>query len=503
MDFLTSIAHEIRTPLTLVQVPLEALMRKFSSSHDASVQENLDIIRRNSLKLTILINELLDFRKLSDSTFQIRPEFIDVRGVVKDAHRRFHPMFLQEGKSLSISIPDNPVYCETDVRSFGRILDNLLSNALKYSQHHTSIILSADGKDAVLHLENDGKIIPEDFRKKVFKPFYRYEGHDSAGIEGTGLGLSTSLQFAQMLGGSLMMDDDMSVNRFIFTVPLAASQVNNAPLADVRTKEKVVMIVEDDKDMIKVVKNILQESYDIVTASNGKEALAHMEGGVTPALIVSDVIMPEMDGITLLRKLKMNVDTSHIPVIVLSGKNKLQDRMLGIETGADAYIPKPFYMNELKSTAANLISNRLIMKGKFSGNQEQKTIVESVHIESTDEQFMKQVVDLINKNLSNSEFNVEQMMRDLRVSKSKLNRKIKDITGFSPARFIQNIRMQQAKVLLNKTLSANISEIAYEVGFSSQTHFSTTFKSFFGITPSEYLRQKGIKNEEQPETTAE
>ena len=222
-----------------------------------------------------------------------------------------------------------------------------------------------------------------------------------------------------------------------------------------------------------------------------------------PDLVITDVVMPEMDGITLLRKLKMNVDTSHIPVIVLSGKNKLQDRMLGIETGADAYLPKPFYMNELKSTAANLISNRLIMKGKFSGNQEQKTIVESVHIESTDEQFMKQVVDLINKNLSNSEFNVEQMMRDLRVSKSKLNRKIKDITGFSPARFIQNIRMQQAKVLLNKTLSANISEIAYEVGFSSQTHFSTTFKSFFGITPSEYLKQKGINNEQQPETTAE
>ena len=200
----------------------------------------------------------------------------------------------------------------------------------------------------------------------------------------------------------------------------------------------------------------------------------------------------------------MNVDTSHIPVIVLSGKNKLQDRMLGIETGADAYLPKPFYMNELKLTIANLISNRLIMKGKYSGAQEQKKIVEAIHIESTDEQFMKQILDLINKNLSNSEFSVEQLMKELRVSKSKLNRKIKDMTGFSPARFIQNIRMQQAKVLLMKEKNVNISQIAYEVGFSSQTHFSTTFKSFFGITPTEYLKQKGIINdEEKSETTTE
>ena len=495
MDFLTSIAHEIRTPLTLVQVPLEALMRKFSSSHDASVQENLDIIRRNSLKLTILINELLDFRKLSDSTFQIRPEFIDVRGVVKDAHRRFHPMFLQEGKSLSISIPDNPVYCETDVRSFGRILDNLLSNALKYSQHHTSIILSADGKDAVLHLENDGKIIPEDFRKKVFKPFYRYEGHDSAGIEGTGLGLSTSLQFAQMLGGSLMMDDDMSVNRFIFTVPLAASQVNNAPLADVRTKEKVVMIVEDDKDMIKVVKNILQESYDIVTASNGKEALAHMEGGVTPALIVSDVIMPEMDGIELTKHLKGSLSTSHIPVILLSAE--IPDTLMqkSLDSGADAYLEKPFSPKKLRSMVDNLIDNRKRVYEFYLSSLPSDAKLPTGRVSAQEQKFLSTIQKYVSENLHRN-ISLDDLAEAVCLSSSSLYKKMKEYADISPMEYVMKVRLHRAVELL-KDDSVSVQEVAIAVGFNTHSFFTECFKREFGMTP----RQWRLKNISKPTNT--
>ena len=495
MDFLTSIAHEIRTPLTLVQVPLEALMRKFSSSHDASVQENLDIIRRNSLKLTILINELLDFRKLSDSTFQIRPEFIDVRGVVKDAHRRFHPMFLQEGKSLSISIPDNPVYCETDVRSFGRILDNLLSNALKYSQHHTSIILSADGKDAVLHLENDGKIIPEDFRKKVFKPFYRYEGHDSAGIEGTGLGLSTSLQFAQMLGGSLMMDDDMSVNRFIFTVPLAASQVNDAPLADVRTKEKVVMIVEDDKDMIKVVKNILQESYDIVTASNGKEALAHMEGGVTPALIVSDVIMPEMDGIELTKHLKGSLSTSHIPVILLSAE--IPDTLMqkSLDSGADAYLEKPFSPKKLRSMVDNLIDNRKRVYEFYLSSLPSDAKLPTGRVSAQEQKFLSTIQKYVSENLHRN-ISLDDLAEAVCLSSSSLYKKMKEYADISPMEYVMKVRLHRAVELL-KDDSVSVQEVAIAVGFNTHSFFTECFKREFGMTP----RQWRLKNISKPTNT--
>ena len=495
MDFLTSIAHEIRTPLTLVQVPLEALMRKFSSSRDASVQENLDIIRRNSLKLTILINELLDFRKLSDSTFQIRPEFIDVRGVVKDAHRRFHPMFLQEGKSLSVSVPDEPVYCETDVRSFGRILDNLLSNALKYSQSYTSIILSADGKDVILKLENDGKIIPEDFRKKVFKPFYRYEGHESAGVEGTGLGLSTSLQFAQVLGGTLVMDDDVSVNRFIFSVPLAVSQSYATPITDVRTKEKLVMIVEDDKDMIRVVKNILKESYDILTATNGKEALEQMEKGASPALIVSDVIMPEMDGIELTRKLKSSLSTSHIPVILLSAE--IPDKLMqeSLDSGADAYLEKPFSPKKLRSMVDNMIDNRKRVYEFYLSSLPSDTKLPTGRVSAQEQKFLSTIQKFVSENLHRN-ITLDDLADAVCLSSSSLYKKMKEYADISPMEYVMKVRLHRAVELL-KDDSMSVQEVAMAVGFNTHSFFSECFKREFGMTP----RQWRLKNISKPTNT--
>ena len=488
MEFLTSIAHEIRTPLTLVQVPLEALIRKFSSSKDTSVQENLDIIRRNSLKLTILINELLDFRKLSDSTFQMRPEFIDVRNVVKDAHRRFQPMFLQEGKSLSIYVPDVPICCETDVRSFGRILDNLLSNALKYSQNHTSIDLSADGMDAVLRLENDGKIIPEDFRKKIFKPFCRYEGHDSEGIEGTGLGLSTSLQFAQMLGGTLAMDDDLKVNRFIFTVPLAVTQTYDSPLADVRLKEKVVMIVEDDKDMIRVVRNILKESYDIITASNGKEAMAHLEKGVSPALIVSDVIMPEMDGIELTKNLKGSLSTSHIPILLLSAE--IPDTLMqkSLDSGADAYIEKPFSPKKLLGMVDNLIDNRKRVYEFYLSSLPSDSKLPTGRVSAQEQKFLSTIQKYVSDNLHRS-ITLDDLADAVHLSSSSLYKKMKEYADISPMEYVMKVRLHRAVELL-KDDSVSVQDVAMTVGFNTHSFFSECFKREFGMTP----RQWRLKN---------
>ena len=488
MEFLTSIAHEIRTPLTLVQVPLEALMRKFASTKDASVQENLDIIRRNSLKLTILINELLDFRKLSDSTFQIRPEFIDVRNVVKDAHRRFHPMFLQEGKSLSISVPDQPVYCETDVRSFGRILDNLLSNALKYSQNRTALVLSADGKDAALCLENDGKIIPEDFRKKVFKPFYRYEAHDEAKIEGTGLGLSTSLQFAQMLGGSLVMDDDMSVNRFIFTVPLAVTHEYAAPLSEVRAKDKIVMVVEDDKDMLSIIRNILNDSYDVATAHNGKEALEKIEKGTSPSLIVSDVIMPEIDGIEFTKQLKSNLTTSHIPVILLSAE--IPDTLMqkSLDTGADAYLEKPFSPKKLRAMVDNLIDNRKRVYEFYLSSLPSDAKLPTGRVSTQEQKFLRTIQEYVSENLHRA-ITLDDLAEAVCLSSSSLYKKMKEYADISPMEYVMKVRLHRAVELL-KDDSVSVQDVAMAVGFNTHSFFSECFKREFGMTP----RQWRLKN---------
>lgn len=248
-----------------------------------------------------------------------------------------------------------------------------------------------------------------------------------------------------------------------------------------------VLLVDDDESMLDYLTDSLKHSYKIITARNGKEGLK-LTVSQMPDLIITDVVMPEMDGIQMVKALKGNTLVSHIPVIMLSGKNKLQDRMLGLDTGADCYLPKPFYMSELKALMANLINNRLIVKGKFSGKLEQTEKVAQVHFESSDELFMKRVMAIVNKNLSNSEFNISQMVDEVGMSRTQLHRKLKEITGFSAARFMQNIRMQQAMKLL-KEKKVNVSQIAYSVGFSSQTHFSTTFKQYYGVSPTEYIRQ--------------
>ena len=492
MDFLTSIAHEIRTPLSLVQIPLEELIRKFSSSADGSVQENLDIMRRNSMKLTVLINELLDFRKLTDSTYQIHPEFLDIRTVLKDAHRRFLPMFVQEGKTLSIQMREAPVYCETDVRSLGRIFDNLLSNALKYSAHHTVIRLSVSGHEAVVSVENDGTIIPEDVREEIFKPFYRYDDAASAGVEGTGLGLSTSRQFATLLGGSLSMDDDMGVNRFLFTIPVSAEESPGSGLPVVESKDKSIMVVEDDRDMSRVIGDILSESYNIIYASNGREALEKIEAGASPTLVVSDVIMPETDGIALTRALKGNLATSHIPVILLSAEVPDVFMQESLEGGADAYLEKPFSPKKLRSTVDNLIENRKRVYEFYVSSLPSDGELPTGRVSAQEQKFLRSIQEYVNANLHRS-ITLDDLAEVVYLSPSTLYKKMKDYADVSPMEYVMKVRLHRAVELL-KDDSVSVQEVAQSVGFNTHSFFSECFKREFGMTP----RQWRLRNVAKP-----
>ena len=484
MEFLSSIAHEIRTPLSLVQIPLEALIRKFSGSADGSVQENLDIMRRNSLKLTVLINELLDFRKLTDSTFQIHPEFLDIRTILKDAHRRFLPMFIQEGKTLSLSVPDVAVYCETDVRSLGRIFDNLLSNALKYSAHHSSMVLSVKGHDAVVSVENDGTILPEEVRELIFNPFYRYEGNDSATVEGTGLGLSTSRQFASLLGGSLSMDDDLKVNRFIFTVPVTSEEQPATDLPVVESKDKSVMVVEDDKDMARVIGEILGESYNIIYASNGKQALEKIDAGASPTLVVSDVIMPETNGIALTKALKGNLATSHIPVILLSAEVPDVFMQEGLEGGADAYLEKPFSPKKLLSTVDNLIENRRRIYEFYISSLPSDGELPTGRVSAQEQKFLRSIQEYVSANLQKN-ITLDDMAGVVCLSPSTLYKKMKEYADISPMEYVMKMRLHKAVELL-KDDSISVQDVASAVGFNTHSFFSECFKREFGMTPRQW-----------------
>ena len=492
MEFLTSIAHEIRTPLSLVQIPLEALIRKFSSSADGSVQENLDIMRRNSLKLTVLINELLDFRKLTDSTFQIHPEFLDLRGILKDAHRRFLPTFMQEGKTLSVSIPDAPIYCETDVRSVGRIFDNLLSNALKYSRHHTSITMSVSGNDAVVSVENDGAVLPSDVRELIFQPFYRHEDSASANVEGTGLGLSTSRQFASLLGGSLSMDDDLKVNRFIFTIPVSASKAPDTGLPVVETKDKSVMVVEDDKDMARVIGDILSESYNIIYAYNGREAIDKIGSGASPTLVVSDVMMPEMDGIALTKALKGSLATSHIPVILLSAEVPDVFMQESLEGGADAYLEKPFSPKKLRSTVDNLIENRKRVYEFYISSLPSDGELPTGRVSAQEQKFLRSIQEYVGANLHRS-ITLDDLAEVVCLSPSTLYKKMKDYADVSPMEYVMKVRLHRAVELL-KDDSVSVQEVAQAVGFNTHSFFSECFKREFGMTPRQWRNRNLAKS---------
>ncbi len=492
MDFLTSIAHEIRTPLSLVQIPLEELIRKFSSSPDGSVQENLDIMRRNSMKLTVLINELLDFRKLTDSTYQIHPEFLDIRTVLKDAHRRFLPMFVQEGKTLSIQMREAPVYCETDVRSLGRIFDNLLSNALKYSSHHTVITLSVSGSEAVVSVENDGTIIPEDVREEIFKPFYRYDDAASAGIEGTGLGLSTSRQFASLLGGSLCMDDDMGINRFLFTVPVSAEESPGSGLPVVESKDKSIMVVEDDRDMARVIGDILGEAYGVIYASNSRQAMEKITSGASPTLVVSDVIMPEMDGIALTKALKSNLATSHIPVILLSAEVPDVFMQEGLEGGADAYLEKPFSPKKLRTTVDNLIENRRRIYEFYISSLPSSGELPTGRVSAVEQKFLRSIQEYVSENLHKN-ITLDDLAEVVCLSPSTLYKKMKDYADVSPMEYVMKVRLHRAVELL-KDDSVSVQEVAQSVGFNTHSFFSECFKREFGMTP----RQWRLRNVAKP-----
>ena len=525
-----NVAHEICAPMTMVISPLEDMLQ--NNSIPADVQSNLRQMHKSSTRILSLINQLLDMRKFDEGQMQLHFAETDLINFLMGPFE----LYTQTAEKRNIDFTFNHTMAEQSVwidrDSIDKVMMNLLSNAFKYTNDEGKIEMKVEvGTDdnvkgplrnyVEISVSDTGIGLDKDDIDKVFQRFYRADNKMTSITMGMGIGLNYSQMLVYMHHGTIKAEnrsDGQSGSVFSFRLPLGNSHIAPEDMVDNeqvarpqlernrasldyeepednnRIKSNIkVLVVDDDDSMLDYLSDSLKHSYKIITARNGKEGLKYAVSQM-PDLIITDVVMPEMDGIQLVKALKGNSLVSHIPVIMLSGKNKLQDRMLGLDTGADSYLPKPFYMSELKSLMSNLISNRLIVKGKYSGQQEQTEKVEAVQFESSDEQFMKRVMEIVNKNISNSEFNITQMVDEVGMSRTQLHRKLKELTGFSAARFMQNIRMQQAMKLL-KEKRVNVSQIAYSVGFSSQTHFSTTFKQYYGISPTEYIRQ--IEAEEQ------
>ena len=392
---------------------------------------------------------------------------------------------------------------------FDKVIANLLSNAFKYTPDNgeITIIVDCDGKNGIIEVTDNGIGLKEEKTDRLFERFYQSKSAREMGKEGTGIGLNLCRALVNLHGGKITAGNrNDGITGSVFTVSLPLGNKHLKP-EEIETEEEKtednkttnrqpsknlrVLVVDDDEEIAQYIKNELSAYYRFTICQNGKEGLKELLGKTRFDIVISDVMMPEMDGIQLLRSIKTNANISDIPVILLTSKADVADRLEGLKRGADAFISKPFSIEELHIQIDNLVDNMRRVRGKYSGTQGQTDKVEEVKVEGNDDMLMKRIMKSVNEHLSDPEYNVERMSEDIGISRAQLHRKMKEITGISSSEFIRNIRLEQAAKLLSEG-KINITQVAYAVGYNNQTHFSTVFKKHFGMSPTEYAQKKGL-----------
>ncbi|WP_291152014.1 hybrid sensor histidine kinase/response regulator transcription factor [Flavobacterium sp. UBA7680] len=494
IDFFTNVAHEIRTPLTLIKGPLEKLL--VMDHILPEVPQNLSIMKKNTSRLLKLVNELLDFRKSEIGGLKLTFVEANISSMVRNLHLRFSQLIEERGIEFELELGDKDIFAFVDKEAFKKILSNLMSNAIKYSTDKASITLFRDEKKLTLIVKNDGNLIPFHLKDKIFEPFFRVDNMDTT--SGTGIGLSLAHSLTQLHNGNLQVIPDSKVNIFELVVPLRQEEefmfYNETEKDEIEAESETVeienkhektqlLVVEDNEDLLNFITAELAPYYTILKADNGENALKiiHNEN---IQLVISDVSMPIMDGITLCKEIKTNLETSHIPVILLTAKNSLKSQIDGLEVGADAYIAKPFSMDYLKVQVNNLIENRKQIMNYYASSP--LSHIKSIAHNKTDEKFLKKLDEEILKNITDSDLSVESLAEIMNMSRSTLYRKIKDISNLSPNELINIVRLKRAaELLLNENYK--MYEIAEMVGYKSQTSFGRNFQKHFSMTPSEYI----------------
>lgn len=490
VNFFTDIAHEIRTPVTLINGPLENILK--TEITDKNVKYNLGIIENNTKHLLNLINQLLDFRKVDSDKFTLHYTKIDLLPFLENLNTRYEGLWNSGKKEFKISHNLSNESIIADREALTKILDNMLSNAVKYSDKQ--IIMNASLNPTYLTIEilNDGKLIENEFKDKIFEPFFQMNKVYSES-SGSGIGLSLARSLAELHEGYLLYGIHQGLNIFTLKIPAnldlkiedaTETKFSSPQDALVKKNTPTILVVEDNKDMLEFITSSLSDEYTIKTAENGIEAQAVIES-TNIDLIISDVMMPGMDGFELCDYVKSAPEYNHIIFILLTARNSLDSKIKGLELGSDAYIEKPFSPTYLKTMIMSLIANRhrnleIFMKKPFL------PMIDS--ISKGDNEFINKVVEIINENISDPEFNVELLSDSLLISRSSLNRRIKSITNMSPLDFIRLIRLQKAAQYIQEG-KFRINEICYLVGISTPSYFIRLFQQHYGMTPKEYETQ--------------
>ena len=526
LRFFMNISHEIRTPMTLIVTPLMSLLKQDDDPHRRSIYETM---RRNAERILGLINQIMDLRKIEKGQMQMHMCETDLIRFVGD----IHTLFTQQAKAKNMRFTYEhdtallPVWIDRD--NFDKIVVNLLSNAFKFtpSGGEIQIRISHTDQQAVMSIRDNGSGIPEDKLQQIFERFYQLPTNANDRYTGTGIGLDLTRALVELHHGSIVArnNSDGKGCEFVVTIPLgnshlkpeeiiqetqdadssestadngvllddenlldgdAASLPEKTALPKLNQRQKLV-IVEDDGEIRDFLTAELENDYDIVGCVNGKEGLAAALKHI-PDLIISDIMMPEMDGNTLCSKVKSNPLTNHIPVILLTAKNSDEDQLEGLETGADAYIVKPFNMDILRHTIINLIHSHQMLQMKYGRTDQLEEMVDDVEMKSPDDKLLERVMTVINKNLNNSDLSVDKIADEVGISRVHLHRKMKELTGQTPHDFIRNIRLKKAANLLSSG-DMNVSEVMYACGFGNAASFSTVFKKMYGMSPREYMTE--------------
>ena len=524
LRFFMNISHEIRTPMTLIVSPLLSLIKQDEDPHRRSVYET---IRRNAERILGLINQMMDLRKIDKGQMVMHMCETDLIGFIGD----IYTLFAQQAKAKSIKFSyehdDNILPVWVDRGNFDKIIVNILSNAFKFTPAGGDIRIrvSHDGNQASIAIKDSGEGIPEDKLERIFERFYQSPSSVNDRNVGTGIGLDLTRSLVELHHGTIEAhnNSDGKGCEFVVNIPLGCSHLKPEEMIvekqdvahgtslmdnDTVTEEPVaqeelpkmnrrqkLVVVEDDAEIRDYLDTELSTDYDIIKCTNGKEGLQATLKEL-PDLVISDIMMPEMDGNTLCSKIKTNATTSHIPVILLTAKSREEDQLEGLATGADAYIVKPFNMDILRRTIVNLIHSHQLLQLKYGRNDQLEELVEDIKMKSPDEKLLERVMTVINKNLGNSDLSVDKIADEVGISRVHLHRKMKELTGQTPHDFIRNIRLKKAASLLSLG-DMNVSEVMYACGFSNAASFSTVFKKLYGVSPREFMNEHQERNSDK------
>ena len=520
IQFFMNISHDIRTPMTLIMSPLQKLI---TTDKDAARQKQYSLMERNGKRIQSLIDQLMDLRKIDKGMMQMKFKQTDVVAMLKEIHGLFAYQATERNIKDTFTSKEETLYADIDRVAFDKIVMNVLGNAYKYVPDGGWITVELDRQrdTFTLKIANSGNGIAPEELERIFDRFYQVNNTGSP-FGGTGIGLHLTRSLVMLHGGTITahnMEGDGCY--FLITLPLKQGQALPETASDVKeqagkavavveetvtnveetqgeaassSRRKTILIVEDDDEIRQYLAGEFSQQYAVEECTNGKEGLEHALKHV-PDLVITDLMMPVMDGYTLCQKLKRNVNTNHVPVIMLTAKTSDEDRLEGLGAGADAYIVKPFNVEILSRAAANLIQSRQVLRNKFTGKEAQTEKVEQVKLKTPDERLLERIMSTINSNISNPDLSVEFISQEVGISRAHLHRKLKELTNQSPRDFIRNIRLKQAANLLASG-NQNVTEVMYAVGMQNAASFSTMFKNFYGVSPKEYTREHSKKEEE-------